>query len=213
MLDRFMVVDDHPLYCDALKLALFEINPKVLVTCVSTLTDAHVKLDQGETPELVYMDLMLPDSDGVASVSTMRKRLPDAKFIVVSAREEPGVVRAVQAAGANAFFGKSMPMKDIIRLTRRVIWGEAAFPDFSTSDAKTRRQVDLIAGLSNAQVRILAELASGRLNKQIAYDLNLAEATVKSHLTSIYKKLGVSNRTQAILVAQQLLPEQIVNTG
>ena len=77
MLDRFMVVDDHPLYCDALKLALFEINPKVLVTCVSTLTDAHVKLDQGETPELVYMDLMLPDSDGVGMKNTREIDKPD----------------------------------------------------------------------------------------------------------------------------------------
>ncbi|MFC7292768.1 response regulator transcription factor [Hirschia litorea] len=209
MFDRYLIIDDHPLYCDALRLALEGINPKAQVNAVTTATDAHVYLDKGGLPEMVILDLMLPDTDGLNGFLALKKRLPDeTKMVVISGREEPSIVRALQSAGADAFIGKSLAMDEMIRKLRRVMWGEVIFPNFDHADAETQRQSKLIDGLSPAQVRILAALADGRLNKQIAYDLELAEATVKSHLTAIYKKLGVSNRTQAILVARQIMPKE-----
>lgn len=206
MFDRFLIVDDHPLYCDALKLALEGINPKAEVKAATTIADAHIYLDKGDPPEMLIMDLMLPDAEGLNGFLSVQKRLTNTKIVIISGREEPSIVRALQSAGADAFIGKSMAMKDMVAKLRQVMWGEAIFPDFDRADAATKRQSELIDDLSPAQIRILAALADGRLNKQIAYDLEIAEATVKSHLTAIFKKLGVSNRTQAILVARQILP-------
>lgn len=200
-----LVVDDHPLYCAALSTALAHMNPNGRIDLASNADEARKFLKSGNDYDLVMIDLMLPGSLGLSLLTDAREQRPKARIVVISAREEPGVIQSTLRMGADGFIGKSLSMPQMIEKLHAIALGKIEYP----VEPQTRRRVPSqpeLADLSPAQMKILVAMADGRLNKQIAFDLGLAEPTVKSHLSAIFKKLGVNNRTQAILVAQSLLP-------
>jgi len=207
-----LIIDDHPLFMDAMSAAIRLTIPEHQIDYAATFEEGKAKCASGQLFDLILLDLMLPDANGMSGLSTIRACQPDARIALVSGREETGVIRSARSFGADAFIGKSCSMSEFSEKLRRVMWGEAVFPALPDSGLQDR-SVGTVADLSPAQMRILVSVADGQLNKQIAYDLSLSEATVKSHLTSIYRKLGVSNRTQAVLLAREMLPERTREAG
>lgn len=211
MLKRLLVADDHPLCVTALTMAAHAIDPAILVDRAGTLAETEA-CARAAAPDLVLLDLMLPDVQGFAGLALMRATLPGVPVAIVSSRDEEAVVRQAIALGARGYLSKASPLDQMIAAIRVLLAGGQWLPDGllaaphgpAANDAATR-----VGSLSVAQLRVLRAIADGRQNKQIAYDLQLAEPTVKSHLAAIFKKLGVANRTQAVLALRSLEGEEV----
>lgn len=214
-----MIVDDHPLFCDALSIVLTSVAGIGSVRTADSLSDALSSLDAEPKPDVLLLDLNLPDVNGLDGLMRLRARRPDLPILVVSSMSDNRMVSATLRAGAQGFVPKHS-QRDVFRRAFDAIWAgrqflpegyiEPASPD--GDDAAIDEAVSRLASLTRQQARILRLICDGKLNKQIAFDLSIAETTVKAHVTAIMRKLGVQSRTQAVLVAQQakyahLLPE------
>jgi DNA-binding NarL/FixJ family response regulator len=201
-----LVVDDHPLFCDALVMTLQAVSTVQSVTTAASLTEALSSLDTGTAPDLILLDLNLPDVTGFDGLLRLRKAT-DAAVLVVSSMADARTIDAVLSAGAAGFVPKHS-QRDLFRraidsIARGTLFVPedhmpASQPDTATQDAVTR-----LASLTTQQARILDLICEGKLNKQIAFDLTIAETTVKAHVTAIMRKLGVHSRTQAVLIAKE----------
>lgn len=189
-----LIVDDHPLFVDALALALQPLLGGGRLFTAGALTRACQMLAV-EKVDLVLLDLVLPDSGGVEGIARVREYAASARVAVISGRSDLATVSLARAVGADAFISKSDPFALIQAHLGDVLAGKPVFPDHGGATDLAAK----IALLTPAQARILAAAATGKLNKQIAADMHLAEATVKTHMSAILKRLGVNNRTQAIL--------------
>lgn len=209
-----LVVDDHPLFCDALELTLRSVMPGISVKTADRLDRARDLLAEGPAPRLVALDLNLPDVAGLDGVIEMRRASGGAPVLVVSSMDDARMVSSVMAAGASGFVPKHSPRAILEEAINTIDDGHTYLPDSfgaPEEDAVTDA-VERLALLTAQQSRILQLICEGKLNKQIAYDLSIAETTVKAHVTAIMRKLGVQSRTQAVLVSQQarfnsILPE------
>lgn len=203
---RALVVDDHPLFCDALALTLRALAGVEDVETAHTLAAALRRIEAGPAPDLVLLDLDLPDVDGLDGLLRLRAAAPGLPVLVVSSMAEAALIDAALAAGAAGFVPKHSGREAFRAALVAVSAGRVFLPDgFSpspqTSDAQDA--ITRLAQLTRQQARILELLCQGRLNKQIAWELSIAETTVKAHVTAIMRKLGVQSRTQAVLMAQQ----------
>ncbi len=198
---KVLIVDDHPMCGAALAMATRAVDAEAVVEQVESLGGAEAKAKDRHF-DLVLLDLMLPDVAGMGGLLLLKHMLPNATVAIVSSREDPAVVRGAVAYGAKGFIPKSASMADMIDILRKLMAGETSFPEkilgAEVDDPSTGR----LAELSAAQLRVLRAIASGRQNKQIAFELGIAEPTVKSHLAAIFRKLDVTNRTQAVLLYQ-----------
>jgi DNA-binding NarL/FixJ family response regulator len=207
---RVLIADDHPLTREGLALAIRSALPGVVIDHAGSIGEAETII-QGHHGQyrLLLLDLVLPDARGFSGFLKLQHLLGPVPIAIVSAREEPMLIDAARALGAVGFLPKSRPLDELAEMVRTVASGGHIFPDLpglkAASPAATARS--RMSTLSGAQLRVLLALADGRLNKQIAGDLQVTEATVKAHLTAIFRKLGVSNRTQALLAMQPLLGE------
>ena len=209
MLKRILIADDHPLFATALTMAARTIDASILVDTAETLAAAE-QCARAARPDLVLLDLMLPDVQGFAGLALLRALVPGVPIAIVSSRDEDAVKRQAIALGARGFLSKASPLDQMVAAIRVLLEGGQWLPDGlltpqeeDPSDAAAR-----MGALSVAQLRVLRAIADGRQNKQIAFDLQLAEPTVKSHLAAIFRKLGVANRTQAVLALRALEPEE-----
>lgn len=201
-----LIVDDHPLFCDALSMTLQAVSGIRQVSTAPCMSDAVQLLHDGPQPDLVVLDLNLPDAEGLDAVYRLRAATR-APIMVVSSIADNRTLSAVIHAGAAGYVPKHS-QRDVfrraveaLRQNRRFIpAGHMLLDDVSSArtDAATR-----LASLTPQQGRILDLICAGKLNKQIAFDLSIAEATVKAHVTAILRKLGVQNRTQAVLIARE----------
>ncbi|WP_294322564.1 response regulator transcription factor [uncultured Sphingomonas sp.] len=201
---HILVADDHPMCATALGMAARAVDPTLTKDCVTTLAEAEILVRQTDY-DLILLDLMLPDVQGFAGLAMLRAIRPGATIAIVSGREEPAVVAQSHALGAKGFIPKSSTIDQMIAAIRTLLDGQDWLPDGIADAGQEDRRVDLaerMGTLSIAQLRVLRAIVNGHQNKQIAYDLQLAEPTVKSHLSAIFRKLGVSNRTQAVLALQ-----------
>lgn len=202
---RVLIADDHPLTREGLSLASRAALPGVAVATAGSIGEALEIIGRAAPDRMILLDLMLPDARGLAGLMQLQHHAPRAPIVIVSARENAAVVAAARAAGAVGFLFKSLPLDTIAARLRDVDDGRQVFPDttgaLQTEVEDIRAQID---ELSPAQRTVLFALADGRANKAIAYDLNVTEATVKAHMTAIFKKLGVTNRAQALLAVQPL---------
>ncbi|WP_058833557.1 response regulator [Luteimonas abyssi] len=206
-----LVVDDHPLFRAAVLHALREAMPEVRVVeaaSVSALAEAigaHAQLD------LVLLDLAMPGARGLSSLVHLRGERPEVPVVVISSNDHPRTVRRVQQFGAVGFIPKSSPADTIGEAVRTVLDGGDWFPPMTVERSEADAQLATrLAQLTPQQFRVLMSLADGLLNKQIAYELGLAENTVKVHVTAILKKLGCHSRTQAAVMVKALEPEDDV---
>ncbi|NBB63764.1 response regulator [Pseudomonas sp. ODNR1LW] len=202
-MDRIVVADDHPLFRAALRSAVDKAAPGATVDECGSLAEARSAL-AGSPVDLLLLDLKLSDSEGMAGLSAVRAEYPAVPVAVVSASEDSVVVRRALDLGAAGFIPKSAALPQMVEAIAAILAGDTWAPETTAGEGDDL--LERIASLTPSQLRILEGLKAGRLNKQIAFDLGVSEATIKAHLTSVFRKLGVHNRTQAVIVAQQLDP-------
>jgi DNA-binding NarL/FixJ family response regulator len=204
-----LVVDDHPLYCEALAMALQQAFRDAAIRTTTTLGGALEAIAAGFAPDLVMLDLRLPDVRGLSGFVELRMAVPDAPILVISGLATREVAQAVMAAGAAGFVPKDASVRVLhqalaaMRDGRRFAPEEYGvetdgppLPPCATGIAQR------IATLTPQQARIMRLICAGKPNKQIAYELSLAEATVKAHITALLRRLGVHNRTQAAVLVE-----------
>jgi DNA-binding NarL/FixJ family response regulator len=206
-----IVADDHPLFRTALREALKPVLPGARVIEADSYPSLQSALQQNGPPDLVLLDLVMPGVRGFSSLLYLRSEYPTVRVVVVSGYEETPLIQRVLQFGAVGFIPKSASLQTMGEAVLAAISGkvwtppEAPKQPDSGVDAEVARKV---ASLSPQQLRVLLMLADGRLNKQIAHELAITEATVKAHMTVILRKLGLVRRTQAAVLAQRLMQEE-----
>lgn len=204
-MDRIVIADDHPLFRAALATALARAAPGAAIEETASLAGARAALSAGSV-DLLLLDLKLSDSEGFAGLASIRADFPTAPVAIVSASEDAGTIRRALAFGASGFIPKSATLSDMVEALEAILAGDIWAPLVS-GEAPAGSMEARIANLTPSQLKILIGLQQGRLNKQIAFDLGVTEATIKAHLTGVFRKLGVHNRTQAVIAAQALTTE------
>lgn len=207
-----LVVDDHPLFAEALELTLRSVSEGMSVTVRSCLNDALAVSD----PDLVLLDLNLPDVTGFDGLLRLRRTFNATPILVVSSMTDPKVVAGALEAGASGYVPKHSPRAVFRAALDATASGVTFLPEglaVSLADQEADQSLAKLGRLTEQQARILDLICDGKLNKQIAYDLSIAEATVKAHVTAIMRKLGVQSRTQAVLVAQRARFEAVLPTN
>lgn len=202
---RILIADDHPLVRDALRMAILSQLPHLVVDDAVAIEPAERIAQSHQDIALVLLDYQLPDSQGFSGFFRLQHALGDVPIAIVSAFDEPRIVNAARAVGAAGFISKSRPLDEIADAVKKLVAGQTVFPAATGLPDELRAMRDRLDTLSSAQKRVAAALVRGDLNKQIAHDLDLTEATIKAHLTAIFRKLKVSNRLQAILALKPLL--------
>lgn len=201
-----LIADDHPLTREGLALAARAALPGGVVDQAGSIGDAQGTIAARKAGyALVLLDFMLPDARGFSGFLALQHVLGSTPIVIVTARQDAVLVDAARALGAAGYLFKSQPIDSIAQQLRQVLGGTPVFPVAAKADAGVADARARIADLSGAQLKVLLALADGRLNKQIAGDLDITEATVKAHLTAIFRKLGVTNRAQAMLAMQPLI--------
>lgn len=201
-----LIVDDHPLFCDALSMTLKAFVGIAEIDTTDRLERALAKLDAGAEPDVIVLDLNLPDVNGMDGLVRLRKAAGLTPIVVVSSMSDAKVVAAALQAGAAGFVPKHSQREVFRAAFSAIAAGQRFTPEGYVPDsAATAGQQDVITRLNlltRQQAKILQQVCEGKLNKQIAFDLSIAETTVKAHVTAIMRKLGVSSRTQAVLIAR-----------
>jgi len=203
-----LIADDHPLFRDALKIALKRAAPDARVVEVSSVAEAMREAKACSDLALVLLDLWMPDSAGFYGLAEMRTSFPDLPIMVVSAAGQPEAESRALDYGAVAFIAKSAKLPEIEAAIAAVLAGtrhpERTGGATESSPDPLGDIARRIASLTPAQLKVLKGVLQGRLNKQIAHDMEISEATVKAHMTAVFRKLGVASRTQAVLASRAL---------
>lgn len=200
-----LIVDDHPLFCDALAMTLTGLVGIESIASVGTLDAALARLDE-DAPDVVVLDLNLPDVNGLDGVVRLRQAAPGIPIVVVSSLDELKVIRALLKAGINGFVPKHAAREEFRAAFAAIARGEIHAPQMALEPGTPSLSDEAIARLgllTRQQAKILQLVCAGLMNKQIAYELSIAETTVKAHVTAIMRKLGVQTRMQAVLFAQE----------
>lgn len=212
-----LVVDDHPLFCDALVLTLRSLCETTDVRTAASLGQAVDMIDTGFRPDLVLLDLNLPDVTGLDGLIRLKSTLGTCPVVVVSSMADNKMIAQALSAGAAGFVPKHSQRQEFHRALTAISRGESFAPESfvpgNTEQDPQSEAFDRLTSLTHQQSRILQLICEGKLNKQIAFDLSIAETTVKAHVTAIMRKLGVQSRTQAVLVAQEARFSEILPTG
>jgi len=201
---RILIADDHPLVREGLVMAIHARHPAIVTDCVESIAAAEAMARQHKGYRLMLLDYRLPDADGFSGLFRMQHALGVVPIALISAHDDPHIVSAARAVGAAGFLSKSQPLDLLVQSIDALLGGASIFPAGNGVDSETAALQTRIKSLSSAQMRVLAALAKGHLNKQIAGDLSLSEATVKAHLTAIFRKLKVNNRVQALIAVRPL---------
>ncbi|MEJ6402679.1 response regulator transcription factor [Yoonia sp. 2307UL14-13] len=201
-----LIIDDHPLFCDALELTLHALGTFTEIKTSDCIEAGLNILDSASPPALILLDLNLPDVSGLDGLIRIKRCAEKSPVVVVSSMTDNAVINGAIAAGASGFVPKHSGRAVFKEALSVIASGETYTPAGFVEAERDTDQSQLLARLSsltNQQGRILELICEGKLNKQIAYDLSIAEGTVKAHVTAIMRKLGVQRRTQAVLVAQK----------
>jgi DNA-binding NarL/FixJ family response regulator len=206
-----IVADDHPLFRTALREALKSVLPGASVVEADSFPALQVALQSHGAPDLVLLDLNMPGVRGFSSLLYLRSEYPSVPVVVVSGYEEPTLIQRVLHFGAVGFIPKTSSLETMGEAVRAAlngtVWTPAPLPK-APDDGRDGEIARKVATLSPQQLRVLLMLADGRLNKQIAHELSITEATVKAHMTVVLRKLGLARRTQAAVLAQRLMQEE-----
>jgi len=211
--EKIIIADDHPLFRQAL---LGTLKTKLTSTQwleAQTIEELESLLTANSDSDLLLLDLNIPGAHGFNTLIHVRNHFPQIPVVIVSAYEDNDTISKAMEFGAAGFVPKSTPVEEIFNAIQQVLIGElwlpATYQAFEQS-ADSTNIAERVASLTQQQYRILMMFAQGMLNKQIAYDLNVSEATIKAHATAIFRKLDVRNRTQAVIAIGQL---DLTDTG
>ena len=204
-----LIADDHPLFRSALHQALSQgLAGEVNLVEAASIAELEACLAQKSDWDLVLLDLNMPGAYGFSGLVLLRGQYPQIPVVMISAQEEAVVVARAHEFGASGFIPKSSALPVLQEAVRAVLDGDVWWPpqlqEGAALSAEARAASEGLASLAPQQFRVLAMVCDGLLNKQIAYELNVSEATIKAHVTAIFRKLNVRTRTQAALLLQQM---------
>lgn len=201
-----LIVDDHPLVGEAFQISLRAGHPRMEVGLETTAADAEafVRKHAGRL-KLILLDLMLPDASGFSAFLRLQQLAPDCPIAIVSARVTSHLVAMASSFGAAGYLSKTAPVDALVKDVGALLEGRKLFPADAAESVDARSAQRKLTSLSPAQLRVLTAMADGKLNKQIGADLELTEGTVKQHMSAIFKKLGVNNRSQAMIAVRPFL--------
>jgi DNA-binding NarL/FixJ family response regulator len=204
---RIIIVDDHSMFRNALRGALSSFMPGITFVEAGALEALQAFLEDGNDTELVLLDLHMPNVSGLTGLLQIRAQYPEIPVVIVSGADDNTTIRRCLDYGASGFVSKSSPVEDIgaaIEAVRRGdVWTPRSFDPAMPGDPADRDLAGKITSLTPQQIRVLRMLGEGLLNKQIAFKLNVSEATIKAHVSAILQKLKVDSRTQAVIAIQK----------
>jgi DNA-binding NarL/FixJ family response regulator len=205
---RVIIVDDHPLFRAALKQALSGAFKGIKLDEAGTLDAVTERLDRDSDVDLVLLDLKMPGVQGLSGLMFLRAQYPAVPVAIVSASDEPHIIRRALDLGASGYIPKSLAVEDMRKAIALIleggVWAPEGMNAGGSSDSEGDALVQRVATLTPQQMRVLMMLKEGLLNKQIAFQLGVSEATVKAHVSAILQKLDVSSRTQAVIAASRI---------
>src|SRR5215217_5015418 len=192
-MSRILIVDDHPLFRAALRQTLAGMEAGVNVEEAGNLEALNAALEADRDCDLVLLDLNMPGAHGFSGLLLLRAQYPDVPVMIISAVEDATVVRRAFELGASGYLHKSEGPTEIRRAIETVLAGEVLVPKGTmlSGDDEQSALMKRLAALTPQQVRVLMMLSDGLMNKQIAYELSISEATVKAHVSAILQKLDV----------------------
>ncbi len=205
---HLVIADDHPLFRGALREAVEGLFGRIEVGEAGTFEEVTELLERDGDTDLILLDLSMPGARGFSGLMYLRAQYPGLPIVVVSANDDPAVIRRCMEFGASGFIPKTLGIDAMRQAIAHVLRGEVWTPpdvDLARdADTDTAAMIARLSSLTPQQVRVLMMLSGGLLNKQIAYELGVSEATVKAHVSAILQKLGVESRTQAVIAAGKI---------
>lgn len=219
----FIVADDHPLFREALIHAIGNCVEDADIIEADSLDTLQAVVESNPEADLLLLDLNMPGVSGFSALAYIRSKHESLPTVIVSAMDDPAVIRRSVQHGASGFIPKSSPISTLEKGIRAVLDGEVWVPEGINlkDDRLDSEEAEIAAALSSLtphQFRVLMMLGEGLLNKQIAYQLGVSEATIKAHVTAVLRKMHVNNRTQAVLAVERLrtstlpVPESALDT-
>lgn len=200
-----IIADDHPLFRSALRQAVESALPGADILEAAAIHELEAAVKTTPEADLVLLDLHMPGASGFSSLAWLRSQHPEIPVVVVSAHDDSKTIQRAADFDASGFLSKSTPLEAIRRGIDAVLAGDTVFPqNISESGGEDSAIAGKLASLTPQQFRVFTRLADGALNKQIAYELGVSEATIKAHMTAILRKLDLHSRTQVAVLAHQL---------
>ncbi|KQT60666.1 MULTISPECIES: response regulator [unclassified Aureimonas] len=207
----FIIADDHPLFRGALREILSALPGEHQIVEAKDFDEAALALQRHPEADLLLLDLAMPGSDGLSGLALMRAEHAGVPVAVVSGSEDNRLIRHALDLGASGFIPKSSGFDEIREAISRILDGDVYLPPQVSlegeGDPEVAEMIGRMRTLTPQQTRVLTMLGKGLLNKQIAYELGISEATIKAHVSAVLGKLGVDSRTQAVIRLARL------NTG
>ncbi len=206
---HIFIVDDHPLFRGALSQALNGTLDQLVISEAGSLDELSRLFENSRGADLVLLDLTMPGVKGFSGLMYLRAQYPEVPVVIVSGNEDHEIMRRSMEFGASGYIPKSVPVETIRDAVRTVLGGGVWTPpeidlDEVDGNSDVSSLVARLATLTPQQVRVLMMLGEGLLNKQIAYELSVSEATVKAHVSAILQKLNVDSRTQAVIAVSKI---------
>jgi len=203
---NIIIADDHPLFRIALKYSVNQVVQAPDIFEAATIGQLQALLADNRSPDLILLDLNMPGAHGFSGLIFLQGQHPDVPVAVVSATDDQAVMLKAKSHGARGFIPKSTPPEALKAAIADMLAGKQWWPEhFQTTPVPEASDMEArLATLTPQQFRVLGMISEGLLNKQIAYDLEISEATIKAHVTAIFKKLGVRSRTQAVIAINAL---------
>ena len=208
---KFIIADDHPLFRSALLQAIEHGHPGAVTLECDSISNLEQTAENNRDTDLILLDLHMPGANGFSGLVLVRREFPEIPVTVVSASEEPRIMQRALDYGASGYIPKSSDLSDINDAIECVLQGNVWLPEQTDPDETSNEEKEFaskIKTLTPQQLRVFMMLTKGLLNKQIAAEIDVSEATVRTHMTAIFRKLGVRNRTQAVLAANYLNVDQ-----
>ena len=209
---RLVIADDHPLFRGALRQAVAGVLPSAAIDEAGTFEELTAVLERDAEIDLVLLDLSMPGISGFSGLIYLRAQFPAIPVVIISASDDVGTIRRSLDFGASGFipkrFGVDTLGDALLKVMAGDVWIPADIDLASAADPEMSKLRDRLVTLTPQQVRVLMMLSEGLLNKQIAYELSVSEATIKAHVSAILQKLGVESRTQAVIAAAKISGDQ-----
>ena len=205
---ELLIADDHPLFREALRGVVARAFPETAIHEADSLDRLYALVESYPDADLLLLDLDMPGAQGFGALMHLQGLQPQLPIVIVSGHEDPALMRRALDHGAMGFIPKSADAYTLDAALKQVLDGTPWIPQQARlatgADAVEQTAAHGIKELTPQQFRVLQMVGAGQLNKQIAHELSVSEATIKAHMTAIMRKLGVSNRTQAVLLAGRL---------
>lgn len=207
---NFIIADDHPLFRGALRQILQDSFRPQSVTEAENYQQLELVAEEAQDVDLLFLDLTMPGVSGLSGLISLKAQYPQLPVMIVSATDDVATIRRAMDLGASGFVSKSASLEEIGEAVRTVLdggeWVSGDVELGAENDAEIADLITRIRALTPQQTRVLSMLGQGLLNKQLAYELKISEATVKAHVSAVLQKLGVDSRTQAVILLSKLGP-------